>query len=386
MRSFKGLAWGLAALWVLGSAGGLEAVWWTKRLTYNPGSSWASDVALDGSSIYVVWSDDTPGNFEIYFRKSADSGINWTAIQRLTFSGAWSISPAIAVNGSALYVVWGEYDDVTQQDEVYFRKSADGGATWKTAKRLTFTSDLNYWPHVGVDVAVNGANVFVTWHDDTQGSKEIFFRKSTDGGASWQASQRITYGLGSSEDPAVAVSAVSAYLAWHDDVSGADEVYFCKSADGGTSWKAVKRLTYNAGGSFSAALDVQGANVFVAWADGTPGNNEVYFRKSTDAGGTWSTAKRLTFTSGDTATPALNVDGSIIYLAWHDDTPGNNEVYFRRSGDGGVSWEAGQRLTFTAGWSGYPELAFNGALVCVSYEDDTSGNSEIYLKHSSVSF
>jgi len=386
MRWLRNLAWGVMILWAFGAAVDLEGAWWTKRLTYNPGSSWASDIALYGSSISVVWSDDTPGNYEVYFKKSADGGATWTAAKRLTYSGAWSIAPAIAVNGSAVYVVWGEYDEITQQDEIYFRKSADGGATWKTLKRLTYTTDLNYWPYIGVDLAVNGSNIYVTWHDDAQGNKEIFFRKSADGGASWQTAQRLTYGSGSSEDPAVSVTASNVYLAWHDDVSGDDEIYFRKSVDGGASWKAVKMLTTNSSWSYSAALHVLGSNVYVAWTDGTPGNNEIYFRKSADGGSNWQAAKRLTFTAGDSGSPTLGVDKTIIYLAWHDDTPGNNEVYFRRSGDGGANWQASQRLTFTAGWSGYPSLAYNGAVVCVAYEDNTPGNSEIYLKYSSGSF
>jgi hypothetical protein len=32
-------------------------------------------------------------------------------------------------------------------------------------------------------VSVSGSNVYVVWLDDTSGSRDVFFRKSTDGGS-----------------------------------------------------------------------------------------------------------------------------------------------------------------------------------------------------------
>jgi len=44
---------------------------WTtnKNLTNNAGYSQYPAIAVDGSNIYVVWTDTTPGNYEIYFKK-----------------------------------------------------------------------------------------------------------------------------------------------------------------------------------------------------------------------------------------------------------------------------------------------------------------------------
>ena len=386
MRLSRLIILGSLLAWILSSAVDLGAIWQSKRLTFNAGASWASAIALDGSNIYVVWNDDTPGNYEIYFKKSADGGITWQTARRLTVTGAYSISPAIAVNGSNIYVVWGEYDDVTLGDDIYFKKSSDRGATWQASKRLTYTTDDNYYPHIGVDIAVNGANIYLAWHDDTQGSKEIFSRKSSDGGAHWQAIQRLTYNSGTSADPVIAVRLSNVYVTWHDDTPGNEEIYFRKSADGGATWQAAKRLSNTASWSQASALAVSGSNVYVTWHDGTPGNNEIYFRKSADGGANWQTIKRLTFTAGDSLCPSLGVNGSVVFIAWYDDTPGNNEIYFIRSGDGGATWQPIQRLTNTSGWSGYPALAINSSMVGIVYDDTTSGNDEIYWKSSAGSF
>jgi BNR repeat-like domain len=386
MRLHRVMFLGFLVTGIFFSAVDLSALWQSKRLTYNAGASYAPAIALDGSNVYVVWSDDTPGNNEIYFKKSATGGIAWTSAKRLTYTPSFSIPPAIAVNGSNIYVVWGEYDNVTLGDDVYFKKSVDGGSTWQASKRLTYTSEDNYYPYLGVAIAVAGSNLYLAWHDDSPGNNEIYFRKSVDGGAHWQDVQRLTYNSGSSLDPAIVVKNTTVYLTWHDDTAGNGEVYFRKSNDGGATWQSVKRLTNNSSWSQAAAIAVSGANVYVTWHDGAPGNNEIYLRKSTDGGANWQTAKRLTFTAGQSDCPSLGVNGSIVFVTWYDDTPGNNEIYFVSSGDGGSSWQAVQRLTYTSGWSGNPALAINSSMVCIVYEDLTPGNDEIFWKSSSGSF
>jgi BNR repeat-like domain len=386
MRKFRVIVWGLMIAGILSSAVDLCALWQGKRLTFNAGASWAPAVALDGSNIYVVWSDDTPGNYEIYFKKSTDGGLTWLAAKRLTYTSSFSMPPAVAVSGSNVYVAWGEYDSVSLGDEVYFKKSPDGGNTWQTSKRLTYTGDDNSFPYMGVAIAATGSNIYLAWHDDAPGNWEIYFRKSVDGGAHWQDIQRLTYNSGASVDPAIVIKSPAVYLAWHDDTPGNDEVYFRKSNDGGATWQSVKRLTNNSSWSQAAAIAASGANVYVTWHDGTPGNNEIFFRKSTDGGANWQTAKRLTFTAGESNCPSVGVNGSILFVTWYDGTPGNNEIYFVSSGDGGSSWQPVQRLTFTSGPSESPALAINSSLVCIVYDDATPGNGEIYWKSSSGSF
>jgi len=45
----------------------------------------------------------------------------------------------------------------------------------------------------------------------------------------------------------------------------------------------------------------------------------------------WSTAKRLTWTSGNSQSPAIAIEASdIIHVVWSDDTPGNDEIYYNQ--------------------------------------------------------
>jgi Neuraminidase (sialidase) len=120
------------------------------------------------------------------------------------------------------------------------------------------------------------------------------------------------------------------YVAWRDYTPGNYEIYFKMSDDGGTTWTAGKRLTNNSGDSGSPAIAVEGSNIYVVWHDNTPGDYDIYFKKSDNRGTTWSTNKNLTNNESDSYCSAIAVNGSNIYVVWHDYTPGDSEIYFKR--------------------------------------------------------
>jgi hypothetical protein len=120
----------------------------------------------------------------------------------------------------------------------------------------------------------------------------------------------------------------------------------------------------------------------LAWADETPGNSALYYKKSTDGGATWTAGQRLTWTSGDSRNMALALESSLsLHIVWEDDTPGNEEIYYKNSTDGGATWSVSQRLTWTSADSWYPAIAVDslGSLHVV-WSDNTTGNWEIFYK------
>jgi hypothetical protein len=97
-------------------------------------------------------------------------------------------------------------------------------------------------------------------------------------------------------------------------------------------WSAVQRLTWTVGSSSSPAIAMDsGSTVHVVWHDLTPDNAEIYYKRSTDGGTSWSPAKRLTWTSGGSDDPAIVTDSNmIIHIVWSDDTPGSAEIYYKK--------------------------------------------------------
>jgi hypothetical protein len=71
------------------------------------------------------------------------------------------------------------------------------------------------------------------------------------------------------------------------------------------------------------------------WSDDTPGNVEIYYKRSMDGGTTWTafpaSDPRFTMTSGDSWCPDIAVDSSDnLHIVWDDDTLGNQEIYYKK--------------------------------------------------------
>ena len=345
------------------------AAWTQKRLTNNVGNSTYADIAVNGSNVYVVWEDNTAGNYEIYFKKSTDNGATWQTNKRLTSNSGSSCSPAIAVNGSNVYVVW--EDDTPGDRKIFFRKSADGGATWQAIKQLK----SNIYNQQNPDIAVYGSNIYVIYLENISG-QEIMFLKSYDGGANWGAFAQLVYDIDTVQI-GLAVNGLNVYVVYKDS----EKIYFLKSGDGGMTWKPKQNISNSTGGTDNPNIGVSGSNVYVVFVDNSPGNCEIFLKKSADAGATWQVAKRISRNTGWSRYPAVAARSSNVCVAWEDDMPGNNEIFFRKSADGGATWQTKMRLTFNQGSSEFPEIAVSASNIYVVWDDSSPGNWEIYLKY-----
>ncbi len=353
----------------------------TKRLTWNSGASSQPAIAMDSTNaVHVVWRDDTPGNYELYHKKSTDGGTSWSTAKRLTWTSGFSYGQVIAIDSAdAIHVVW--IDDTSGSQEVYYKRSTDAGATWTQDQALTSTSTFHQYPAIAID---SSDAIHVAWEDDTVAhSYEIFYRRSTDGGATWSAAQRLSWTpLSGSYSPALATKADNTvHIVWEDAATGNWEIYYKKSTDGGANWSTAKRLTWNSGSSYSPAIALDSTDgIHVVWYDDTPGNYEVCYKRSTDGGANWSALKNLTGTSGLSEHPAIALDSSnAIHVVWDEWALG--EVYYRKSTDGGLTWTATTRLTWTSGRSEYIAMAIGASdTIHVVWQDDAPFNWEIYYK------
>jgi len=354
-----------------------QAAWTSaKRLTWNDGISSSPQMALDSSGhLHVVWYDDTPGHYEIYHKRSTDGGTTWTAAKRITWSSDDSRYPAMAVDASdRLHVVWTE--DSIGGSEIYYKRSSDGGATWTAKQRLTWTGITSEWPDIAVDSL---GLIHLIWQDSTG---EIYYSRSPDG-TNWMLDKRLTWTSGNSHYPDMAIdSSNRLHVVWEDNTPSEYnyEVYYKKSTEAGVAWSTAKRLSWMENGSYRPDLAVDpSANLHLVWYDENPSLYVIYYKKSTDSGASWTSAKRLSWDPGWTAYPNLAVDGpSTLHLVWEDP---NGELSYRKSTDSGSTWAAVRRLTWTAGFSWDPFIvADSSGNLHLVWSDDTPSNREIYYK------
>lgn len=309
----------------------IDASWSApSRITFNPGDSCNPKIAADSSNnLHLVWSDLSPGNWEIYYKKFTSATGTWSPLQRLTWGSGDSEMPAVAVDSSNnVYVLW--QDNLPGNTEIYFKKSTNSGSSWSAPNRITWNSGISSRPAVAVDPS---NKIIIVWDDTSLGNPEIHLKSSTNGGTSWSAIQRLTWNIGNSYVGDVQCDSNSEiHVFWNDNSPGNPEIYHCMSGNSGASWGSLDRLTWNNGNSYCPAAYVDRSNgLHVVWDDGSPGNQEIHYKRSVDIGQTWQALNRVTWTSTYSCNADVVVDSNFnVHIVWRDSNSGNQEIYYKK--------------------------------------------------------
>ena len=151
----------------------------------------------------------------------------------------------------------------------------------------------------------------------------------------------------------------------------------------------------------SLALDVND-NPSIAWEDYTPGNYaDIYYRDwnrtnwVTVSGSLGTIDLNASNTSGNSYNPslALAANGNPS-IAWYDNTPGNNEIFYRdwngnnwATANGNLT-DADLNVSKNSGSSYRPSLALNvnNGNPSIAWRDNTSENWEIYYRERDENF
>lgn len=346
--------------------------------SYLSANSNANVINASGDTLRVVWADYRDGsNGEIYYKRSTDNGQTWDPDLRLTNSSQWSYDPCIAISGLMVHVLWCEGVSDTIE-EIYYKCSEDGGTTWGTDIRLTNSNRNSESPAVAID----GSVIHVVWMDYyTNWDYEIFYKRSLDGGLTWDADIRMTHNTSYCGYPGVVASGSNVHVVWEDDRDENGEIYFKRSADGGLSWGDDIRLTNDPADSWDPAISLNDSVVHIVWQDNRDGGAyEIYYKRSTDGGMTWGDDTRLTNAPAPSEYPTIAVSGSNVHITWQDQRDMNYEIYYKKSEDAGLTWGNDTRLTNIFGNSEWPHIAVANSTVHILWDDARDGNDEIYYK------
>jgi len=330
-------------------------------------------IVIDPNNTDVLFAGTNTNNYYI----STDGGLTW--IENIINSSSYGIwgDPALMIdNESNLYYFHLSNPPIGDFiDRIVCQKSTNTGISWNdgTFFGLNGSKDQDKeWPAIDRD---NG-NIYVIWTEfDSYGSTNsndktrMLFTKSTDSGATWATPMKInkTDGNCIDEDETVegAVPAIGPngeiYSAW----SGPAGIRFNRSTDYGTTWLTDPILVdlqptgwdygipdiYRANGLPITACDTSGGEyngtIYVNWSDQRNGvdDTDIWLKKSTDGGNTWSDLKRvnndesgkqqfLTWMTIDQTT-------GYVYIVFYDRRNYTNsltDVYLAYSTDGGETF------------------------------------------------
>jgi chitodextrinase len=312
---------------------------WTGPVRVNNDAGGASQsepsLTLDASNnIYLAWTDTRNGNNDVFFSKSTDSGLSFSANVRVNDVTTNSQSePSIAVdptNNHVIHVVWTDTRSAVNGADIFYINSTDGGLSFNPVS-LRINTDATAVeqgaPHVAV---APDRSVDIVWRDPRNAAKgpDIYFAKSADVGATWTPPVIVNddSGAAAQTEPRIAVNETGAiFVAWTDSRSAntAPDVYATRSTNGGASFAANVRVNDDQGPvqQSTPSLAVRGSRVQLAWQDfrrGGPYPYDVYTSSSAN-GLTWSPNVRVTADNTGTfaLNPAVGLDAAgDIVVAW----------------------------------------------------------------------
>lgn len=375
----------------------------------------------------IAWSDDVSGATLVYYAR-------WNGSQWVNAAGL----PFTVANGSTAGIRGGDpslaLDPVTGNPWIAFQSNAIlfsnleihilrwNGAQWTNAAGIAATllntnvsnnTGLSWFPSHQLALDSNGYPCFV-WKDNSTGSWQSYFARWN--GISWTnvlgAVLTATNGsIGNGiVDPSFWPTLVldeNDYpcIAWDSTIAGNSEVCFARW--NGTQWvnsfgtpltPSNCNISNNSGSSVIPylAMDKLTHNPCIVWSDDTSGNYEIYFAKWNgsawvNANGTMlnATNANMSFTSGLSSLLSIAIDGNNLpAVTWEDDTTGNSEIYYAKWN--GSSWVNAKGDAFTAAngiintspaRSWFPSLAFDPVTnnPNIAWLDRTPGSNEVYF-------
>jgi hypothetical protein len=318
-----------------------------ENLSDNKGHSDGVRIAVSGDRVYVVWSDDTSGNHDIYFRQSLNNGTDFGNITDLSVSGVESTNPQISTFQDSVSIAWVDRRS-SDNENVVFTRSIDNGKSFLRSP-ITLDKGLDVGYIMGLRIASLEDYVHVIWSTQVFRSLDnIYLASSKDKGTSFGNPINISVNVPSSS-PDIALSKSNVYVVWDGIQTTNSNIYFRRSINNGSSFENREVLSMGGGNSEDPRIVSFGENVYVVWIDNlkgsrinlspverssgdrTAGNlatSDVFFRANLHNGEKDNFISQIDLSNGtgSSASPQLSVSADSIYVVWVGDGSGNKEI------------------------------------------------------------
>jgi Neuraminidase (sialidase) len=322
-------------------------------------------------------------------KKPDNSSKIWSDLQPLSEDGAIGSpggSHPLVTDGNVVRVVW------AQRGRIHYRVSTDAGRTWGHASPLTSGTTAQY----PCSLELSGSTLHLIWPDSRNGKWELYYKRSTDGGDTWEADTQLTPGMDLFR-LGTAISGSVIHVAWGSRSCAIQtdvglhtwgEIYYKRSIDNGETWEPTIRLTEPDGSAMRPGIAAWDKYVYVNWFDRRDSKCvwdwDIYCKRSIDGGATWEGDIRMNDTPYHSRHPQMiTTSGGRVCCLWEDgqyhdgkNWLGDAALYVSLSDDQGQTWTRSKRITFVNApnaWATHPKTYASGSRVHLVWTDSPEG-------------
>lgn len=181
----------------------------------------------------IIFQNGSSSGAEIYHARLEGSQWIWQNITNTPFA---SQNPTLASDGgNNLFMAWDENFN-SNNHEIVFKASFDGGVTWSAENRLTNNPGISTYPYIAWSSATQRA--FITWHDQGAAvglAEEIWVREFNPVDRSTSQAYLISNNPGRSTQPKIAFGSTRAQVVWQDNQTAPYQIYLLGGALLGTT-------------------------------------------------------------------------------------------------------------------------------------------------------
>jgi hypothetical protein len=342
-------------------------------------------IAVSGDTIHIVWQQDLEGpHEEVYYSRSTNGGVIWEDSLLLSvIDNHESFQQDVAVEHDNVYVVWAEVSS-GQDQGIYFRKSTDGGRSWGSIRPIALAGP-DYYGLYCPTIAARDSVVFVIYQKHIDGQYCLRHKKSSDYGETWSGEIPVSERGSDGISPKMVCNNAGLYVVHQSGL----KIWCNRSTDWGDSWSDdifISDMDSSIAQWPSIGADDNGG-VYVTWFDyryspyGWTG--DIFLRRSTDNGVTWDSIISLT-NNHLCIESDVCADTSSAHVVWHDERynmgNGNVEIYHRRSTNLGATWSGETRLTDAPCQSYDPRIVTSSGWVHMVWLDARDGRADVFHK------
>jgi hypothetical protein len=217
-------------------------------------------ISPNGTDVYIAWTKGTGG--DLYEAHSHDGGSSFSTAQMIGtqpnnhyyYPNGFGVLPSgAAVLSASLYP--GSSRQTSGLITITTFRTTNGGTSWTRSDVDTVSSSVDFDTSSTTTVSNDVAGTLVLEYSGattTGGNGHIYVRRSTDGGVTWSARNELTptTGGGNASFPAIDGGASGVFrLTWMEERAGAWNVYYRASTDGGATWSAEADISESTSGA-----------------------------------------------------------------------------------------------------------------------------------------
>jgi len=183
--------------------------------------------------------------------------------------------------------------------------------------------------------------------------------------------------------PRASASGQFQYVVWSEGDEDNRYILFKRSVNGKTFDSAITLSGKVPSAVFNPEVSSEGNNVYIVWqGDSQSGNQDILMRKSDNNGKTFGDVINVSNDRAGSGNPEINVNSSNVYVVWDGTTPGNNEIFFRKSINNGSNFDRVRNLSNDGGVSYEPKVILDKKGIEIYWRDYRNGQEDVLVKKS----